>query len=465
MELAPGSEMGGFRVRERVHEGSMAVLYRVEREGEALPLVMKVPKLGFGSHPACYLGFEVEQMILAALTGPHVPKLVARGDLATEPWLVMEWIEGPQLAESAARAPLPAAEVARLGAAVASALHGLHRQYVLHLDLKASNVVFRSTGEAVLVDFGLARHLQLPDLVEEEFHAPVGTGAYISPEQVRGSRDDPRSDLFALGVILYQLATGALPFGSPTTRGAFARRLYLDPKPPRALNPQVPEWLQEIILHCLEPRAGERYAGAAQVAHDLAHPEQVPVTERGSRERRRGAGIALRRWLSALREAPLPAPAPPQPATGTQHLLVAVDLAHSDPGLAQAMREAVRCAAAAAQRCRVSLITVQEPVFTEDPVPELEHTRHTGSLVALRHWAAPLELPPERVRFHVLQGSDAAAAILDWATRHHVDHILMGARGHSALRRLLGSVSARVVAEAPCTVTAVRAPLTSPDAN
>lgn len=456
MELTPGAELGGFRVLRKVHEGSMAVLYGVERDGEAPPLLMKVPRLGFGSHPACYVGFEVEQMILAAVGGPQVPRLVARGDLATEPWLVTEWIEGPPLAEFSARAPLPAAEVARLGAAVASALHALHRQNVLHLDLKPSNVVFRPSGEAVLVDFGLARHLELPDLVEEEFHAPVGTGAYISPEQVRGIRGDPRSDLFALGVILYQLATGALPFGSPTTRAAFARRLYLDPKPPRAVNPRVPEWLQEVILHCLEPRAEDRYASAAQVAHDLSHPEQVPSTERGARSRRAGAALALRRWLASLREAPAAQAAPGNAAYPAPHLLVAVDLAHADPRLAQAMREAVQ--RAAAPRCRVTLVTVQEPVFTEDPLPELDHTRHTESRVALRHWAAPLGLPPERIRYHVLEGTDAAAVILDYAARHHVDHILLGARGHSALRRLLGSVSARVVAEAACTVTAVRVP-------
>ncbi|HSD60856.1 MAG TPA: bifunctional serine/threonine-protein kinase/universal stress protein [Burkholderiales bacterium] len=458
MELAPGTELGGFRILGKVHEGSMAVLYRVERAGETLPLVMKVPRLGFGSHPACYVGFEVEQMILATLGGPHVPRLVARGNLAAEPWLVMEWIEGPGLAQCAARAPLPAEEVARLGAGVASALHALHRQNAVHLDLKPSNVVFRPSGEAVLVDFGLARHMHLPDLVEEEFHAPVGTGAYISPEQVRGQRGDPRSDLFALGVVLYQLATGVLPFGSPTTRTAFARRLYLDPEPPHRLNPEVPEWLQEVILHCLEPRADDRYASAAQVAHDLSHPDQVPVTERGARARRAGAATALRRWLSALRETPSPAPTAAQnPVVPATHLLVAVDLSHSDPGLAQSMREAVRCAAAASQ-CRVTFVTVQEPVFTEDAAPDLEHTRHTESLVALRHWAAPLGFSPERARYHMLQSSDAAAAIVDYAARHHVDHILLGARGHSVLRRFLGSVSARVVAEASCTVTAVRVP-------
>lgn len=451
--LAAGTTLDGFRIEGKLHEGGMAVLYAVSSDEHPGPLVMKVPRLAFGSHPACYVGFEVEQMILAALTGPHVPRLVASGDLARNPYLVMERIAGPSLAESAHRAPLPPQETARLVSATAAAVHDLHRQNVIHLDLKPANVLFRPGGEAVLIDYGLARHAELPDLVEEEFHAPVGTGAYIAPEQLAGNRLDPRSDLFALGVIAYQLATGAKPFGDPTTRAGMRRRLYWDPVPPRALNPDVPEWLQEVILRCLEPRAEDRYASAAQVAHDLSHPEQVPATERGARDRRPGAAVVLRRWLSGLREAPAPESSP---APRAAHLLVAVDLAHTDPRLAQSMRDAVQRAAAAAPQCRITLATVQEPVFAEDPVPELEHTRHTEGLVALRHWAAPLALPPDRLRYHVLQGGDAAAAILDYAARHHVDHILLGARGHSALRRLLGSVSARVVAEAPCTVTTVR---------
>src|SRR5208283_4234897 len=109
-------------------------------------------------------------------------------------------------------APLPTDEVAAIGARVAEALHDLHQQQVIHHDLKPSNIMFRKDGTAVLIDLGLARHDRLPDLLAEQFRLPMGTGPYISPEQVLHNRTDTRSDLFALGVILYHLATGTRPY-------------------------------------------------------------------------------------------------------------------------------------------------------------------------------------------------------------------------------------------------------------
>ena len=147
----------------------------------------------------------------------------------------------------------------------------------------------------MLLDFGLARHARLPDLAGEEFDRPMGTGAYIAPEQALGVRDEPRSDLFALGVILYSLATGQLPFGNPQTPGGFRKRLYQEPVPPRAIEPSVPPWYQEIVLRCLEPEPAMRYATAAQVAYDLLHPDQVAVGERGQRLRRSGLAARMRR--------------------------------------------------------------------------------------------------------------------------------------------------------------------------
>lgn len=456
--IQPGDEIDGFRILDKVHEGSMATLYRVAGADDR-PLLMKVPKLGFGSHPACYVGFEVEQMILEKLAGPHVPRFVAKGGLEARPYIVMEHVAGPTLKEALPRAPLPAREIALLGAALADALHDLHRQDVVHLDVKPANILFRPGGAAVLIDFGLARHGHLPDLVEEEFHAPVGTGAYISPEQIMGVRCDPRSDIFALGVILYELATGSLPFGSPTTRQGFRQRLYRAPVPPRALVPAVPEWLQEIILHCLEVRWQDRYATAAQVAADLRHSDQVPITARGNLVRRPPPTALFRRWLDSLRLAPPPCPAPSVHVGTAPHILVAVDTGHEDAALERSLREAVLRMVAAEPHSRVSCVTVLEPsiLTEEDEGRELAHSLYTQRLVELRHWAAPLGLSQEKLRFHVLEAGDPAQALVDYASRNHVDSIVMGARGKSALRRFLGSVSSRVVAEAPCSVTVVRA--------
>ena len=254
--IEPGAEVDGFRIGERIHAGGMALIYRVSRPGEPGPLVMKVPRLGPGEPATSVISYEVEQTLLSSLRGPHVPRLVASGDLARHAYLVMEHVQGRSLQEWAERAPLPADEVARLGAALAAAVHAIHVQDAIHLDLKPSNVLVRPGGEMVLIDFGLAHHAHYPDLLAEEYRRPIGSAPYISPEQVLGVRSDPRSDVFALGVILYELATGRLPFGVPTTAGGLRQRLYRDPPPPRAVVPDVPEWLQEVVLHCLEPEPG-----------------------------------------------------------------------------------------------------------------------------------------------------------------------------------------------------------------
>lgn len=459
--LAAGTAVGGFRVRGLLHEGGMALLYDVEAADATaappFPVLMKVPRLDFGSHPGCLVGFEVEQMILARLVGPHAPRLVASGHEDGAPWLVMERIDGGRLADDAARAPLAPGEVARLTGAVAAAVHDLHRQNVIHLDLKPENVLFRADGTAVLVDYGLARHGDLPDLVEEEFGLPAGTGAAISPEQLAGIRSDPRSDVFALGVIAYRLATGRLPFGAPTTRGAMRRRLWLDPPPPRAHAQDLPPWLQEIILRCLEVRPEARHATAAQLAHDLAHPQQVPLSERAARLHRRGPLVALHRWLQMFGASPAAAPSPARQLARAPHVLVAVDLADPREALAEAMRAALRRALAAEPGLRVTLVAVSPPPpFGEETAPELAHGQQTAALIALRHWAHPLGLTAEKLRIHVAESSDPAGALLDYAATHHADRIIVGARGHSALRRYLGSVSARVVAEAVCSVSVVR---------
>ncbi|MET0517920.1 MAG: serine/threonine-protein kinase, partial [Burkholderiaceae bacterium] len=290
--LQPGQVLDGFRLDERLHQGGMANLWSVTRlepkAGEDFPLIMKLPRIKGGEDPATIVGFEVEQMLMPALSGPHVPRYVARGDWTRQAYIVMERIEGPSLRPRLDAAPLPIDEVADIGARVAIALHALHRQHVVHLDVKPSNIMFRPGGEAVLVDFGLSRHDHLPDMLEEEFSLPMGTGPYMSPEQIQFVRNDPRSDLFALGVMLYHLLTGERPFGHPTSVSGLRRRLYEDPEPPRALRPECPPWLQELILRCLEVKPERRHQSAAQLALDLQDPSQVALTRRAQRMQRSG---------------------------------------------------------------------------------------------------------------------------------------------------------------------------------
>ncbi len=465
--LSPGAEIAGYRVASQLHAGGMAELYRMTPPGGGESCVLKVPKLGFGNHPACYTGFEAEQMILGRLGGPHVPRLHATGEDAFGPYLIMELVAGKSLADYAQRAPLAADEVSRLGAAFAYALHDIHRQEVVHHDLKPSHVILRENGaggaeaeaEAVLIDFGLASHGHLPDFVASEANRPLGTPAYLSPEQILGQRGDPRSDLFMLGVTLYLLATGRLPFGSPTSVSGLRRRLYLDPTPPRSIRADLPPWLQEIILHCLEVRLENRYATAAQVAHDLIHPDQVALSERSRRSQGRGLRSAIARWWSSLR-VPLPQRKPPTlHLAQALHILVAIDTENPEETLHQALRDTVRGLVAGQQHWRLTCVSVLESslITEQEDGEEIGRSLHTQRLLGLHHWVQPLALPREHLRFLVLEGGDVAGSLIEYARARHADHVVIGARGSSRLRRFLGSVSARVTAEAPCSVTVVRA--------
>lgn len=459
--LEPGMVVDGFRLEERLHKGGMAVLWRVSRiEGDdpQQPLLMKIPILGDNNDPAAIVGFEVEQMIMPKLTGIHVPHYVAAGDFTGQPYIVMELIAGKSLRARFDEAPLPITEVVSIGIRVATALHDLHRQHVIHLDLKPSNIMFREDGEAILIDYGLARHDKLPDLLAEEFRLPMGTGPYISPEQVLHIRNDPRSDLFALGVLLYHLATGERPHGHPTSIPGLRRRLYRDPTPPRALNAEIPPWLQEIILRCLEVNPRKRHDTAAQLAFELQNPSQVQLTARSEKRARDGFFTVTRRWFRAVGMEPVPQQSASQQLSRAPIIVVAIDLNQGSEALSESLRVAARRVLQTEPGARLACVTVQKTnrIGMDEYVDKEGRNIHVKHLVGLKHWARPLGIPPDKITFHVLEAPDAAAAIVDYANINAVDHIVVGSRGSSALRRYLGSVSSQVVALADCTVTVVK---------
>ena len=455
--LEAGQVIDGFTLERPLAPGGMASFWRVTRPGTDMPMVMKIPLMRRGEDPITIVGFEVEQMILSRLGGPHVPRFVAAGELE-RPYIVMEFVVGRSVRTFLEHVPLAPAEVADIGAKIAFALHDLHRQHVIHLDLKPSNVILRDDGEAVLIDYGLSRHDQLPDLMAEEFDDPIGTGPYVSPEQVLRDRGDPRSDLFSLGVILYFLSAGERPFGEPMHAGEWRRRLWRDPVPPRRRNDKIPPWLQEIILRCLEVDPAKRYQTAAQLAFDLQHPDEVTLTARASRLERDGGMTVLMRWLRA------PKRAPPRRRTlsgllaGAPIVMAAIDLAPDAAGLREALAATLRRVLATAPGARLACVNVLKgPQGVIDTAVDAQGRNvHLQRLVALKHWARALPVAADRITYHVIGSTDPASALLDYARNTQTDHIVIGARGSSPMRRLLGSVSAKVVAEAACTVTVVR---------
>ena len=465
----PGMVIDNFRLEQHIHEGSMATLWRVARPEGGQPLMMKMPLLREGDDPAAIVGFEVEQMIMPILSGVHVPRFIGAGDFSKQPYIVMELIPGSSLRARLDEAPLGAEEVAAIGTRVAIALHDLHSQHVIHFDLKPSNVMFRDSGEAVLIDFGLARHDRLPDLLAEQFRLPMGTGPYISPEQVLRVRNDPRSDLFALGVSLYHLATATRPFGVPTTLHGLRRRLYRDPVPPRALSASCPRWLQEIILRCLEVDPRRRYETAAHLAFELQHPEQIALTARAQRLVQDGALTVAKRWFRTLGAEPDSRQSAASQLLSAPIVVVAVDLTQVSEALAAALLSTARNVLETQPGARLACITVLRTsrIAVDFNVDEQGRNLRVMRLVELKHWARLLGISEGKITYHVLEGPDPARVIVDFADSNRVDHIVIGARGSSALRRYLGSVSSQVVAEANCSVTVVRTPdgARSPDAE
>ncbi|MFT4096821.1 MAG: bifunctional serine/threonine-protein kinase/universal stress protein [Rhodoblastus sp.] len=457
--LQTGTYVDGFLVGEKLHVGGMASLWRVTRDDIDFPIILKTPLILDGDDATAIVGFEMEQMILPHLSGPHAPRCVAVGDFSRQPFIVMEYIEGVSLLPEFETAPVSIERVRDLGARVATAIDALHRQHVIHLDIKPSNIILRTTGEAALIDFGLSRHEQLPDLLAEEFRLPMGTGPYISPEQVRGLRSDPRSDIFSLGVLLYHLATGERPFGFPHSRRALRTRLWRDPVPPRAIRPEIPEWLQEIILRCLEPDPGKRHPTAAQLAFDLTHVDDVRVTERGRRMERDSLLTAWkRRWKTPFGQV-APAAQIAEQISAAPIVAVCVDL-DANVALTTALRDTVSRILQAMPGARLACLNILRlnRIGINYALDSEGHNIHVNRLVELKEWARPLDRHDVRLTFHVLEAADVAGALADYARANRVDQIVIGARGSSAVRRFLGSVSSRVVAEAPCTVTVVRAP-------
>src|SRR3954466_14310474 len=465
--IEPGAQLDGFTIGECVHRGGMATLWSVTHPGINVPLLMKIPRVSEGEDPAAIVSFEMEQMIVPRLAGPHVSGCFGSGDFARQPYVVIERIPGKTLYDRLGDLPIAYEEARLIGGKIATALADLHRQNVIHHDIKPSSIMFRPSGACVLIDFGLSHHKLLPDLLQEEFRLPYGTAPYMAPERLLGVRDDPRSDLFSLGVLLYFFTTGERPFGEGETLRAMRRRLWRDPHPPRKLRADYPPWLQEIVLRCLEIEPVWRYPTAAQLAFDLTHPNQVKLTARSERMKRDPLSVAWRRRFNQGLMQPRAKADVAEQIASSPILVVALDTVEGTPELNEALRMTTERILATLPSARLACVNVLKlnRIALDRTLDEQGSNKHIDRLVALRHWATPLKLDESRLTAHVLEAVDPAAALLEFCEVNHVDHVIIGARQGSFRRPLLGSISVKVASEAACTVTVVRPPRIAADAG
>jgi eukaryotic-like serine/threonine-protein kinase len=278
--LQPGEQIEHYRIEDVVARGPMASVFRGTDLRTNRQVAIKAPEMAAESDPVFFERFRREAEIGRKLNHPGVVKVFPREDRGGV-YLVMEWVDGPLLRNILAQeGNLPVERAVKIASEICDALYYIHSRGVVHRDLKPENIVIDSKDRIKLIDFGIAGEEGARRLTFGKFSNVMGTPDYISPEQIQGKRGDARSDVYALGAILYEMLTGQAPFQGENPFAVMNDRLLNYPVPPRELNPEIPPALQEIVYRALERDRRNRYASANEMAWDLAHMDQVTPADR-----------------------------------------------------------------------------------------------------------------------------------------------------------------------------------------
>ena len=276
----PGDQLNQYRIESLVARSGMASIYRAIDVQTGQPVAIKVPHPEMESDPVLYERFQREAEIGQKLDHPGVMKVLAyntRGQV----YMVMEWVEGRLLRYILHETKkMPPERAIKIAVEICDVLDYCHRNGVVHRDLKPENIMVNDQDEVKLIDFGIAGKAGARRLTFAKLSQVMGSPDYISPEQVKGERGDGRADLYAMGVILYEMLTGDTPFNGPNPFAVMNERLLNNPPPPRELNPEISEQLQEVIYRALERDPAKRYLTANEFSWDLEHLDQVTPAER-----------------------------------------------------------------------------------------------------------------------------------------------------------------------------------------
>ena len=278
--LEPGTVLGDrYEILQRLGEGGMGAVYKA-RDSELERLVaLKVIRPDLAGNPEILRRFKQELILARQVTHKNVIRIFDLGMAEGRKFITMDYIEGRDLKSILVeRGKLPPEEAASIIVQVCRGLEAAHTEGVVHRDLKPQNIMVDANGRVWVMDFGLARSMEMAGLTRTG--ALMGTPDYMSPEQARGEKVDARSDLFSLGIILYEMLTGRLPFQADTMMATLLKRVQEKAIPPRTLEPAIPDRLNAIVMKCLEADVARRYQAIGEILTDLAPDTQQTVAGR-----------------------------------------------------------------------------------------------------------------------------------------------------------------------------------------
>ena len=323
MALTPGVRLGPYEVQAPLGAGGMGEVYRALDTRLSRTVAVKVLASTLPSSPELKQRMEREARAISALNHPHICQLYDIGSHNGADFLVMEFLEGETLAERLRKGPIPLAEIYRIGIAIAEALAAAHARGIVHRDLKPGNIMLTQAG-AKLMDFGLAKPLGLPNAMSGSVAAPsftaaatlsgpsplsplttagtiIGTIQYMAPEQIEGKEADARSDIFALGAVLYEMTAGKRPFEGKSQLSLASAILEKEPDPVSTIKPQTPLGFEHVIATCLQKNPEERYLAAHDIKIELQYlaGERTPVPTAAGHSAS-GTKHARVGWLAAV---------------------------------------------------------------------------------------------------------------------------------------------------------------------
>jgi eukaryotic-like serine/threonine-protein kinase len=275
-----GETLDHYRIDSLVARSGMASIFRAVDTRNGRAVAIKIPHPEMEGDPVLYERFHREEQIGKDLDHPGVMKVFADDD-RSRVYMVMEWVDGKLLRTILVEnKKLPPERAIRITVQICHALEYIHAHGVVHRDLKPENIMVSRDDGIKLIDFGIAGSASARRLTFAKLTQAMGTPDYISPEQVKGKRGDGRSDVYTLGVMLYEMLTGEVPFHGPSPFAIMNERLLNNPRPPRDINPEISPQLQEVIYRAIERDPKNRYGSAREFAHDLEHLDEVGVSDR-----------------------------------------------------------------------------------------------------------------------------------------------------------------------------------------